>query len=124
MAGNFEFSFIESVEGIIIVKISGELTELHGETLKDFILKNINKDKNTFILNLRDLDYINSSGLGVLAGLLKTARKKKGDIALSQVPKVIKNILDIAKLNRVFEFYTTDEEALQSLKISDNKNVY
>ncbi len=124
MAGNFEFSFIESVEGIIILKISGELTELHGESLKDFILKKVKEGNIKFVLNLRELHYINSSGLGVLAGLLKNVRKNKGDIVLSQVPKVIKNILDIAKLNRVFELHTSDEDALQSLNISDNKNVY
>ena len=73
---------------------------------------------------MRDVVYINSSGLGLLAGFLKNARKINGEIKLAEVNKVIKNILEISKLTRVFELHDSLESAINSAKLSLDKNVY
>lgn len=124
MGDRFEFDFSEPVENIIVFNLRGEITEVANDIFKREFNHLIDEGKTHFVLNMRDILYINSSGLGLLAGLLKNARKLNGEIKLAEVNKVIKNILEISKLTRVFEVHDTVDSAINSAKISLDKNVY
>mgnify|MGYP001802035832 FL=1 len=68
-----------------------------------------------FVIDLSDLQHINSSGLGVLITLLTKARKKGGELMLANPSSYIKNLLLITKLNTIFEIHATTDEALGAL---------
>ncbi|MCK9224370.1 MAG: STAS domain-containing protein [Candidatus Muirbacterium halophilum] len=124
MTDRFEFDFSEPVENIVIFNLKGEITEIANDNFKREFNNFIEQGKKHFILNMRDVIYINSSGLGLLAGFLKNARKIDGEIKLAEVNKIIRNILEISKLTRVFELHDTLDSAINSAKISLDKNVY
>jgi anti-sigma B factor antagonist len=66
------------------------------------------------VLNLKDLDYISSSGLRVLLAALKRATKHEGDIRLARVQQCVKDVFDIAGFTQFFKMYDEEEEAINS----------
>ena len=64
------------------------------------------------VLQLDQVDFIDSSGLGALMRLLQSARSKKGDLKLCRVPEKIKRTLQLTHLLQQFELYETVEEAI------------
>ncbi|MEO1452061.1 MAG: STAS domain-containing protein, partial [Bacteroidota bacterium] len=68
-----------------------------------------------FVIDLEDLQHINSSGLGVFITLMTKSRKKEGgDLALANPSSYIHNLLKITKLNTLFSIYTSLDEALSA----------
>jgi anti-sigma B factor antagonist len=66
------------------------------------------------VVNLADVQFLDSSGLGTLVRLAGQARMKGGDVKLCCVPQAIRKTLELTSLNRVFECHATEEEALDA----------
>ena len=64
------------------------------------------------VMQLDQVEFVDSSGLGALVRLMHTARSKGGDLKLSGVPPIIVKVLEMTKLLAVFETYDTVEEAI------------
>ena len=99
---------------VVVLKLSGRLDLASGATLKDEI-KNLSKSEQTLIhLNLEEVDFINSSGLGVLVSIMKEIRMQKGRLTLSNLVSYVQEIFEITQLSHIFEIFTSEEEALNS----------
>ena len=104
-------------DGITILDLSGRLTI--GEPvllLRDNIRGFIEDDNLQYILNLGDVSYIDSSGLGELVSIYTTVRNRKGDVKLLNLTKKAKDLLQMTKLLRVFDTYEDEAKAVTSLK--------
>jgi len=66
------------------------------------------------VIDLRDVDWMNSSGLGILIGGLSAIRKSGGDLRLASVTEKIEEVLKLTKLDRVFDVYNSTDEAVTS----------
>jgi anti-sigma B factor antagonist len=100
-----------SLRGVVIVDcygkiVMGEETALLRQQVKDLL-----SQSRQIVLNLADVNYIDSSGLGTLVGLYSSARSVGGDIKLAALTGRVKDVLQITKLGSIFEFYNTAEEA-------------
>ncbi|MFW5782746.1 MAG: STAS domain-containing protein [Candidatus Muiribacteriaceae bacterium] len=124
MSLNFDYTYTEVEEDIMIFNLSGEVTESVDNNFKRIVHEKISGERTFIIFNMRDIRYINSSGLGLIAGLLKDSRKNKGDIKLCEVQPVIRNILQISKLDKVFDIFDSYEEALKAVRNSKDRDVY
>lgn len=106
-------------DAVVILDLSGKLTIgepvlLLRETVRRFVA-----DGNTgFVLNLADVSYIDSTGLGELISTYTTARNRKGDVKLLSLTSRVKDLLTITKLSTVFDTYTDEEQAVSALKSS------
>ena len=69
------------------------------------------------VLNLRELEYISSSGLRVLLATLKKATKQQGDVRLACLNPSVKDVFDIAGFTQLFKIYDKEEDAINSLKL-------
>lgn len=69
------------------------------------------------IINISELRYINSSGIGILITLLTKFRNKGGEVCLLQPSENVQKLLIITKLNAIFTIANSEEEALEKLKI-------
>jgi len=67
-----------------------------------------------FVFDLGGVDWMNSSGLGILIGGLTTIKNAGGDLKLANVTDKIKSLFMITKLVTIFDSYETVEEALKS----------
>ena len=105
------------VDGVTILDLSGRLTLGSGtavlhETLKDLIQ---NGHKN-IVLNLGDVTYMDSTGLGELVSAYASARKQSGDIKLLNLTKRTHDLLEITKLYTVFDVYEDEERAISAFR--------
>jgi len=103
-------------DGILIVDcagrvIFGEETSLLREQVKGLLAQNTR-----IVLNLADVTYIDSGGLGTLVALYTTARSAGGSIKLARLTQRVGDLLQVTKLLTVFEVYDSEEEAVQSFR--------
>lgn len=107
-----EFEFSES-NGICILELSGNLIgENDGMPLNDTFNEKVEDGTKNFLVDLTNLQHINSSGLGVLITLLTRARKRGGEMVLVNPSEYIRNLMMITKLNTIFKVYPSREEAM------------
>ena len=105
------------VENATVVDLSGRLTI--GEPvllLRETVRVLVNDGNRLFVLNLGDVSYIDSSGLGELVSLFTTVRNKTGDVKLLNLTAKAKDLLQMTKLLTVFDTYDNEEKAIGALK--------
>jgi anti-sigma B factor antagonist len=105
------------VDNSVVVDMSGRLTI--GEPVllvRETIRVLVNDGVRNFVLNLGDVSYIDSSGLGELVSLFTTVRNKQGDVKLLNLTAKAKDLLQMTKLLTVFDVYDEESKALAALK--------
>jgi anti-sigma B factor antagonist len=103
--------------GVTVVRPVGERLDI--EVASDFramLLSLIEQGHRRLVVDLTDVSFIDSSGLGALVSALKTLKRSDvgGDVRLARVQAQVVSLLEIIRLNRVFTTYPTVEQAVQS----------
>jgi anti-sigma B factor antagonist len=107
----------EVKEGILNINLQGDLLgENNGLELVDLINDKINESIILCAIDLSNVRYMNSSGIGVLITLLTKFRNKGGEVVLINPSEQIKKLLIITKLNAIFSIVNSSEEAIVKLK--------
>jgi anti-sigma B factor antagonist len=105
------------LDDVVILDLSGRITMGEGTViLRDAIHKLLDAGDRKFLLNLADVDYIDSSGLGELVTGFTTVRNQGGYLKLLNLTKRVHDLLQITKLLTVFESFNSEAEALKSMK--------
>ena len=101
---------------VMIVDVSGKITLGEGgdAALKDKIRSLVQQGHKKLLLNLGDVSYVDSAGLGEIVQSYATVNKNGGALKLLNVTKRIKDLLSITKLLTVFETYDSEAEAVTS----------
>jgi anti-sigma B factor antagonist len=107
----------ELIDGLLVINFAGDLIgEQSGPELMEVINDRIN-DKVLFAaIDISDIRYINSSGIGVLITILTKFRNKGGEVILVNPSEHVKKLLVITKLNAIFTIVNTLEEAKATIK--------
>ena len=103
-------------DGILIVDCSGRIVYGEEASLLRSTVKNVLSKNNRIVLNLGDVNYIDSGGLGILVELRTSAQNAGGAIKLTRVTKHVSDLLQITKLLTVFDVYNSEAEAVESLR--------
>jgi anti-sigma B factor antagonist len=102
-------------EGVVTVLVlSGRLDLASGTALKEQIKSAFEKNKTSVHLNLAEVDFINSSGLGALVSIMKEIRIRKGRLTMSNLASYVQEIFEITQLSHIFEIFATEQEAINS----------
>lgn len=102
---------------IKIVDLSGRIALGEGSALLRKTIRDLLEDGSTMIiLNLGDINYIDSSGIGELVSGFTAVRSRQGELKLLNLTRKVKDLLQITKLFTVFEVYTDEGEAVRSFK--------
>ena len=105
------------VENVVVLDLSGKLTI--GDPvmqMRESLRSELNGGARKFILNLGDVSYIDSSGLGELVSSYTTIRGKGGDVKLLNLTTKSKDLLQMTKLLTVFDTYDDEAKAVAALK--------
>ena len=107
------------VGNVTVIDVAGRITLGEGssalrETLRDLVAKNHNK----ILLNLADVTYIDSSGIGELVSGYTTVTNTGGSLKLLNLNKRVKDLLQITKLYTVFEVHEDEAAAIRSFAMS------
>lgn len=100
---------------VMILDLKGKITLGEGdEVLKDKINSLILQNKKRILLNLADVPYIDSAGLGEIVRTYTTVSRQGGQLKLVNLTKRITDLLMITKLLTVFETFDAEQDALKS----------
>lgn len=104
-------------DGVTILDISGEMYGgPDNMKLVDMVSELANEKKLDLIINLSKVKWISSTGLGILVSARSRFAKEGGKIKLCHPNDRVLGILQVTRLNLIFDVYDTEGEALQSLK--------
>ncbi|MGB7728631.1 MAG: STAS domain-containing protein [Candidatus Acidiferrum sp.] len=98
-----------------ILDISGDIDLANSPAMRKALLGEI-KDKHTpkVLLNLKSVRYIDSSGIASLVEGLKAARDNGARLILYGLSSSVREVLELSRLQKIFEIYDTEEQALAS----------
>ena len=105
------------VDGVTVLGLSGRITLGEGSVqLRDAIRDLISKGQRRILLDLGDVNYIDSSGLGELVSAYTTARNQGATLKLLKLTKKVHDLLQLTKLYTVFDIYDDEASAIASFK--------
>lgn len=105
------------VEDVVILDLHGKILIGEGDdVLRDAVTKLADSGKTKILLNLAEVPYVDSAGLGEIVRTYTTVSRKGGKLKLLNLTKKIEDLLSITKLLTVFETYDSEDEAVSSYK--------
>ena len=105
------------VDGVTVLVLSGRITLGEGSVqLREAVRDLISKGSKTILLNMGDVNYIDSSGLGELVSAYTTAKNQGAQVKLLNLTKKVKDVLQLTKLYTVFDVYEDEASAISSFK--------
>jgi anti-sigma B factor antagonist len=105
------------VDGVTVLDLSGRITLGEGSVqLRDSIRDLIGKGQRRILLDLGDVNYIDSSGLGELVSAYTSARNQGATVKLLKLTKKVHDLLQLTKLYTVFDIYDDEASAIASFK--------
>ena len=105
------------VDGVNIVDLNGRITLGEGSViLRDTVRDLLGKGRKYILLNLGDVTYIDSSGIGELVSAFTSVRNQGGELKLLNLTKKVHDLLQITKLYTVFDVKDDEAAAVKSFK--------
>ncbi|HKP84866.1 MAG TPA: STAS domain-containing protein [Blastocatellia bacterium] len=103
------------VDGVSVLDLSGKIVLGEGDgQVRERIKELLSDGQRKILLNLGDVTYVDSAGLGALISSYTTTKRQGGHLKLVNLTKRIQDLLAITKLITVFDTYDTEKEALDS----------
>ena len=105
------------VDGVTILDLGGRITLGEGsallrKTVRELLVENRTK----IVLNLADVNYIDSSGIGELVSAFTAVKNRGGDMKLLHLTKKVHDLLQLTKLFTVFDVYSDEHTATSSFR--------
>lgn len=102
---------------ITVVDIGGRITLGEGSALLRKTIRDLLDEQRTkILLNLADVNYIDSSGIGELVSAFTAVKNRGGDMKLLHLTKKVHDLLQLTKLFTVFDVYSDEHTALSSFR--------
>jgi len=105
---------IRQIDHIVILELSGRVSVLEPD-LKQVARQLMARGERYFVINLANVVYLDNFGLGQLCWIYTVAHNKGGDMKLLKPTARIRHLLQITKLDTVFESFEREDQAVQSM---------
>lgn len=103
-------------EGVAVVALGGEVDVYTSPRVRQELIDQLNRGALRLLVDLTAVEYLDSTGLGVLIGGLKRARERDGDLKLiCDNPRILR-IFEITGLTKIFDIHHSESEALATLE--------
>jgi len=105
----------ENKNGIMVINVKEERLDAHNSgELKSEMQKQFDEGIKNILIDLKDVRFIDSSGLGALVSGFKNAISHQGNLKLSTLQPQVKSMFELTRLHRVFEIFSSTAEALDN----------
>lgn len=101
-------------DGVDVLDVAGEIDVYSAPNLREALINLVGEGKYRIVVDMERVDFLDSTGLGVLVGGLKRVRAHEGSLGLVCDKERILKIFRITGLTKVFALYTSVEEAIQA----------
>ena len=109
---------VEYKRQALIVRLSGELDHHSAQTVKATLEEAIERGRvHHIVLSLKDLSFMDSSGLGVILGRYKTVTARGGKLIICGVNPAVRRLFELSGLFKIVALYENEREALGSLEV-------
>ena len=106
-----------TVDGILAIECNGRIVfGDESSLLRDEVKKAVAEGQKRIVLNLKEINYIDSGGLGTLVALHTTAHNAGGVIKLANLTKRVGDLMQVTKLLTVFDVSDSEYDALESFR--------
>lgn len=103
---------IRHIENVTILELAGSLDISNAHRIRQKMIDVISGESAQIVVNLRDLYFIDSSGLAALVLGLKRAREQQGNLCLCNLQTPVRMILEMTRFDKVFEIFVSEEDAV------------
>lgn len=107
---------IELKDGLTICRIEGDINLHAAPDIKKAFAELIDQKPPRFIVNFYKVNYIDSSGLGILVEILKRVKAYGGRLKLTNLSPMIKSMFEIIKFDKIFDILADEESAIAAFK--------
>jgi anti-sigma B factor antagonist len=105
------------VDGVAVLDLSGRITLGEGSVqLRDAIRELLSSGSKSILLNMGDVSYIDSSGLGELVSAYTSTKNQAASLKLLSLTKKVQDLLQLTKLYTVFDIYDDEAKAIASYR--------
>jgi len=106
---------IRKTAEIYVIDINGEMDLYNSYKLKDLVVKMLEKGMKSLIINLEQVDYIDSSGIGALIYICSMMKKMNLRLLIVNVRGSVKRVIELTKLTEYFPIADTIEDAIHTM---------
>jgi anti-sigma B factor antagonist len=104
--------------GVAVIEVTGALTGAYPSPLKESVCRVVRRGELRIIVNLRDVNAIDSAGLGLLVASYTRATRADAAIVLTEVSPRLYELLGVTNLLSIFEVFDTESEAIASFAVA------
>lgn len=103
-------------DNITIIRLDGEIDVTMAPRLKKLFQETIESGKNRILVDLEKVEFIDSSGLGILVVAFKLAKAKKGALVFANPGAQVLKTIQLTRLDKHFEIFDSIDKAMMSLQ--------
>lgn len=107
---------IRKNKDVFIIDVSGEMDLYNSYKLKELVMKMLERQVQCMIINMEEVDYIDSSGIGALIYICSTMKKANAKLFITNIHGSVKKVIELTKLMKFFPITNSLEEAIQMLE--------
>jgi len=110
------------IAGVTILDISGRVVAGEAVQLRDSVRSLIARGEKNIVLNLAEVPYIDSAGIGELVSALVAVRRESGCMGLLNLTRRVRDVLEIVKLVPVFRIFDNEAQAVAAFTVPQNRS--
>lgn len=103
---------VRHIENVTVLQLVDSLDISNAHQIRKALFDAISSESAQVVVNLQDLDFIDSSGLAALAQGLRRAREYEGNLCLCSMRSPVRLIFEMTRFDKVFEIFVTEEDAV------------
>ncbi|MCC7208439.1 MAG: STAS domain-containing protein [Anaerolineae bacterium] len=105
---------VSEMRRVTLIEVNGRVDSTNAGKLGEALNEQIDAGRNQIVLDLSSVEYISSAGLREMVAAAKRVRNSNGDLRIASPSPRVKEVLDLAGLNMVFQVFATQVEAVGS----------
>lgn len=114
---NFSIDTYNMESGVPVIKLTGEVDVYTAPQLKQQMIGMLEAGANQILIDLTEVEYFDSTALGVLIGGLKRMRERDGNLSLICPNPRIRRVFEITGLDKIFDIYNSADEAKIAIQL-------
>lgn len=104
----------EKKDGIAILKLEGRLDAASAKEIKSKINELVKYDRIKIVMDLSEINFIDSTGLGCMVSCLRTVSQKGGDIKITGLQTQVRAVFELTRLHRIFQIFDDTDTAIKN----------
>ena len=103
-----------SVNDVHVLALSGRFDTHTADPVREWLERTTSNEPANIVVNLSDVDFLDSTALSTLVQGMKHSRERDGDLRLCGMQQSVRIIFELTRLDKVFEIYVAEDEAVQA----------